>query len=268
MTKLKYTQIKRIAFSPTGGTSHAVDVLCKHLGLPVEEIPCMKPSQRAGDSPILIDRDALLIVGMPVYAGRLPNLLLPYLKRLVGDNTHAICVVTYGNRHYDDALMELKMLLESQNFEVIGAGAIIAEHSFSEKIAPGHPDAADEHMICALANGILNRSDSATLNIPGEWPLRPYYSPKGSGGVSFDFKKIKPVTDDGCTSCGLCAAICPMDAIDFSDYKTIIGKCIKCCACVKKCPVKSKQFVDENFNTHKRELEDQCGLIKTSEVYF
>lgn len=265
---LIYTKIKRLAFSPTGGTAHAIDVLCEQLGLPVEVIPCMKPSQRLSEDAIQIGNDTLFIIGMPVYAGRLPNLLLPFLKRLSGDKTHAICMVTYGNRHFDDALMELKTLLESQDFIVIGAGAIVAAHSFSDKIAPNHPDEMDDHMICELAKGVLSRSDSAALNVPGEWPLRPYYTPKDERGVPFDFKAIKPVTSDRCIRCGLCAKVCPMDAIDYSDDKTIIGKCIKCCACVKKCPVGSKQFADENFKAHQRELEDQCGSIKSSEVFF
>lgn len=263
-----YTHIKRIAFSPTGGTSHAVDILCDQLRLPVEIIHCMKPSQRVDNGPIRIDNDALLIVGMPVYAGRLPNLLLPYLKRLAGENTHAICLVTYGNRHFDDALMEMKKLLETQNFIVIGAGAIVAAHSFSDKIAPNHPDASDEQMISSLAKGVLSRNVKTAIDVPGEWPLRPYFTPKGAGGVSFDFKSIQPVTDHRCIKCGLCAAICPMDAIDFTNFQMIIGKCIKCCACVKKCPVGSKQFTDEHFITHKHELEEQCGLIRSSEVYY
>lgn len=46
-----------------------------------------------------------------------------------------------------------------------------------------------------------------------------------------------------------------MGSISKEDVKTVIGICIKCGACIKKCPVKAKYFEDAGYLYHKNELE-------------
>ena len=80
-------------------------------------------------------RKDIVIVGVPVYAGRVPNVLLKYLNTMSGNGALAIAVVLYGNRNYDDALLELKDILEANGFKVIAGGAFIGEHAFSKTLA-------------------------------------------------------------------------------------------------------------------------------------
>ena len=47
-----------------------------------------------------IRESELAIVGLPVYAGRLPNLLLNYLTTWQSNGAWAVPVVVYGNRSY------------------------------------------------------------------------------------------------------------------------------------------------------------------------
>lgn len=48
---------------------------------------------------------------------------------------------------------------------------------------------------------------------------------------------------DRCTHCGRCAAICPTQAIARGDEAhTDPARCIRCCACVKGCPVGARSF--------------------------
>ena len=81
--------------------------------------------------PVSFTKDDVVIIGVPVYAGRVPNILLKYLNSIAGNGALAIAVVVYGNRNYDDALIELKDILELNGFKVIAGGAFIGEHSFS-----------------------------------------------------------------------------------------------------------------------------------------
>lgn len=69
--------------------------------------------------------DDLVVLGTPVYAGRVPNVLLPFLKTVRGDHTPAIPVVVYGNRNFDDALAELRDILENQGFLCGAAAAFV-----------------------------------------------------------------------------------------------------------------------------------------------
>lgn len=49
---------------------------------------------------------------------------------------------------------------------------------------------------------------------------------------------LHPVLDDpaGCTECGDCAAICPVDAITLSPKPVISNACVHCYACKESCP--------------------------------
>lgn len=261
-------------FSPTGTTRKIVMALSVHLkdamlntmtnaktDIKRDTIDFTPLSERTSNEEIRISSDELFILGIPVYAGRVPNVLLPYLKRFKGDNTKAVIVAVYGNRHYDDALMELSQLLVSNGFDVIAGCAFIGEHAFSSVLAAGRPDSNDllacKRYAYEIAKKLTHMASQRVDDfiMPGHSPLRPYYRPVDDDGIPFDFKRIVPVTKTTCIDCGLCAKICPVQSISDVDYQTITGLCIKCCACVKHCPVEAKQFDDPNFMKHKKELE-------------
>ncbi|UAL59811.1 flavodoxin domain-containing protein, partial [Clostridium sporogenes] len=88
-------------------------------------------------------KEDIVVVGVPVYAGRVPNVLLKYLKTIISNDALAIAVVVYGNRNYDDALIELKDILELDGFKVVAGTAFIGEHSFSNTLAKNRPDEKD-----------------------------------------------------------------------------------------------------------------------------
>ena len=61
-----------------------------------------------GISPIEI-KDSLTILAAPVYGGRVAPIALQRMKRLKGTNAPVILVAVYGNRDYEDALVELRL---------------------------------------------------------------------------------------------------------------------------------------------------------------
>ena len=202
----------------------------------------------------------LVIFGVPVYAGRVPNVLLPYLRTVDGGGAQAAPVVLYGNRDFDDALIELRDLLEEDGFRTVAGAAFIGEHSFSKVLAAGRPDEADllladrfaDGLAEALATGKNMRTPAA---VRGQSPLRGYYQPRDRMGTPIDIRKVKPLTDDRCDACGICAAACPMGSIDPDDARRFTGICIKCGACIKKCPQGAKYYDDPGYLYHKEELE-------------
>ena len=143
---MELRRICALYFSATGNTQRVVCALAGTLGrvwrLPVEEIPLITPQERAGER--LFRETDFVLLGLPTYAGRLPNKIAPELRgRLRGDGTPAVAVVTYGNRGYDNALAELCALLREGGFYPVGAGAFAGCHAFTDALAPGRPDAAD-----------------------------------------------------------------------------------------------------------------------------
>lgn len=255
-----------VYFSGTGTTEKTVkriaSGLASALSVPLESFDFTPPAARQAD--LTFGPDDLVVLGTPTYAGRVPNVLLPYLTgRVRGDGTPAVPVVLFGNRNYDDALIELRDLLQADGFGCIAAGAFVGEHSFSRTLGAGRPDDRDMAGHPAFAREICGKlaGQAGTENTPvavrGETPIRPYYTPRDRHGNPISILKVKPKTDMAkCGGCGLCAELCPMGSIDPADVSRVNGICIKCCACVKKCPAGAKYFDDPGYLFHQHELED------------
>ena len=218
------------------------------------------------------DKDDLVIAGIPVYAGRVPNVLLKFLNTISGNGATVVAVVLYGNRDYDDALIEFRDILESDGFKVIAGGAFIGEHSFSTTLGADRPDEQDMAVAADFAAKIYDKietpGEKAAVVVRGNRPYREYYRPKDQNGHFVNILKVTPKTNSDCIDCKLCAEICPMGSIDSDDVSKITGICIKCGACIKKCPVGAKYFDDENYLWHKHELEVQFGGARREPEWF
>lgn len=269
---LKY-KLNAMYFSATGTTEKIVRKLAFELSRQIES-ECMNfidftlPSARK-EPPSFKEGD-IVIIGVPVYAGRVPNVLLSYINSVKCYGALSVAVVVYGNRDYDDALIELKDMLESNGSKVVAAGAFIGEHSFSKKLASGRPDDIDMAVISGLAKNIrlkLSSVDKENIYVKGNKPYRPYYRPRDDYGNPVDLRKVTPKTSNICINCKLCAAVCPMGAIDYDDVSKLNNICIKCGACIKKCPVNAKYYDDASYLRHKYELEIEFANRKEPELF-
>ena len=256
-------KIKGVYFSPTGTTKTLTCRITQYLSMLTGKsaayydftLPCSRTT------PLRFEQNDLVVFGMPVYAGRLPNVLLKYLDTISGGGALAIPIVLFGNRNYDDALKELKIILESHGFTPIAAAAFVGEHSFSRVLGKGRPDNDDFSIADSFSGKIADKLNSGTITstkLPdNDVPLHGYYQPRDRAGNTIDIRKVTPKTNGNCTNCGLCAEICPMGSIDHQKTGEFINICIKCGACIKKCPVNAKYYDDKNYLYHKAELEDQ-----------
>jgi ferredoxin len=170
--------------------------------------------------------------------GRVPDLLGEWLKAIQAQGTPTVCVVVYGNRVYDNALLELNDIVRGRGCIPVASAAYIGEHSFSAAetpVAPGRPDEDDLRHAEAFGRQIREKlralpsaSKIAGVDVPGAHPY---------GGVTtlwtVDFIEVNAL----CLQCGVCAEVCPVGAIDPHGSALIDQeKCITCCACIKNCP--------------------------------
>lgn len=242
-------------FSPTGTTEKIVKCVADVLaGEDQAEIFDFTLPQVRAQGKSFTEQDAV-VFGVPVYAGRVPNVLLKYLDTVQGGGALAVPVVLYGNRNYDDALIELRNILEKNGFHTVAAAAFVGEHSFSKILAAGRPDEKDMAIAKEFAEKIL-LEDRGMIQVRGEDPIRGYYQPRDRKGVFIDIRKVKPLTSDACDDCKRCAEVCPMGSISFENVREFTGICIKCGACIKKCPKQAKYYEDEGYLYHKQELEE------------
>ena len=256
-------QAKRVwamYWSATDTTKRVVTTIAgqaaQALGVPLAEYDFTLPGARQGAPEFTADD--LVVFGTPTYAGRVPNVLLKYLATVKGNGAAAVPVVTFGNRAFDDSLIELRDILSDNGFVPFAAAAFVGEHSFSTTLA-------------ALRRFSAQAAEKARAGMDGlvavagtPKPYRGYYQPRDRAGNPVDIRKVKPKTNDACDDCGLCAKLCPMGSIDPADVRNYIGICIKCGACIKKCPKGAKFYDDPGYLYHKTELEEgykRCAAV-------
>lgn len=252
--------ILQITFSPTGGTDKVAEMITKVWGMPVHKIDL---SNAETDYPSLdLDKTDIAVIAVPSYGGRVPDLAAQRISNIHGKQTPCVIVCVYGNRAYEDTLIELNDIAQKSGFKVIAAIAAIAEHSIMHQYAAGRPDGKDESELTGFAKKILdkinNNSDGfVTPQIPGN---RPY---KKSGGAG-----LVPKADTNCTGCGLCAKQCPAKAISTEKLKTADSKkCISCMRCVAKCPQAARKVNGAFVSAAALAIKKACSTRKDNELY-
>ncbi|MBN1766867.1 MAG: EFR1 family ferrodoxin [Prolixibacteraceae bacterium] len=245
-------KVNIVCFSPTKTSEKISKIIAQGSGIKVSKD--LNITHR--EENYTADKDELTIFAFPVYGGRIPEIAIQRLKKITGNNSPAVLVVVYGNRHYDDALLELQNIVYDQGFKSIAGAAFIGEHSYSTNeypIAIGRPDKEDIDKALSFGNNIGNLiKNNDTIkelpNLPGKYPYKER-SPQ---------PLISPVTiDSKCIKCTTCVTLCPTGAIQIKDMpETNPSLCILCCACIKGCPSNAR------LNTNDFVLQKQQWLLK------
>ena len=216
-------------FSPTGGTKRVGECLANALSetLLMHDLADKKTTLESPKSDISL-------IALPVYGGRIPNFTAKKLKLIRGGGKCAVTVVVYGNRAYEDALLELNNILEEGDFCVVASGAFIAQHSMCPEVGAGRPDGKDFQELRVFGTQILEKLTKECKNkvsVPGNYPYKADFVVAAT-----------PISTDACSMCGRCAELCPTDAIGISDNKLVTdgSKCALCMACVKACPTRAR----------------------------
>lgn len=244
----------KIVFSPTGGTKKVADFLAEQLADEVIEVDLCNPHFEK----MAFTSEDVVLVAMPSYGGRAPELALDRLAMLEGQGAACVLVCVYGNRAFEDTLVEMADVCEMQHFHVVGAVAAIAEHSIARQIAHDRPDESDQKWLVEAAKKLQTKIDSKTCpTLPGNRP----YKPRGKGGII-------PEVKETCIQCGLCAMSCPSQAIDLEEVKKVAeDRCIHCMRCVKVCPNKSRIIPTLALTRVSEMLEKVASERKENELF-
>ncbi len=248
-----------LIFSPTGGTEKAARMLCSALSPITKTIDLTNPNFAPVN--LSADSDEIAVIALPSYGGRVPTLAAERLANIHIDGMPCVLLCVYGNRAYEDTMIEIADLAKQCGFTVIAAVAAVAEHSIMHQFAAGRPDVADEQNLMEIGAKILKKLSSGqtetSFNIPGN---RPYKKAGGAGLV--------PKASSACVSCGLCAEKCPAGAISRNDLKSANAhKCISCMRCVVKCPRAARKVNAVMVSAASLAIKKACSVRKECELY-
>lgn len=274
---MKITSIKGVFFSGTGNTAKIVATLATKLSdlFEVEnQLLCINhPAARKSIIPC--SETELVIVATPVYDGRVPEFLLPYLNsNLVGNNTLVIPVCCYGNRGVDDALVELRNILETRGFRSVGAAAVVGQHVFTHNLGTSRPGVKDKRVIEDLAVQLKKKIDDLDaipeypIDVVGNDPVGPYNTPRDRYGYPINISKVRPKTSkDHLDTAKNMIKLCPVGAIA-PDGVQIPGPCMRCGVCIKLSPRGARYYDDEAMSFYKKELDAQYQKPQESQIFY
>lgn len=247
----------QIIFSPTGGTERVCRYICEGIGREnVVTDLCLKDGEMVVPE---ISEDDLVVIAMPVFAGRVPALAVERLRRIKNNRAKCVVVAVYGNRAYDDALLEMQDVATDMGFIVIAAVGAIAEHSIARVYGYGRPGEEDRKQLVSFGADIMKKAEGTNfgnaLLLPGSRP----YKPHNVGPF--------PEANEQCNGCGLCSDRCPVNAIPAGNPRSVNKNlCISCMRCVSVCPSKARSIGQlEAVLTEK--LKPLCSAEKHNELF-
>ena len=207
------------------------------------------------------DTGDIVVFGGPVYGGRLYRGALERFSRLHGSGTTCIVTVTYGNRHYDDALQELADLAKKNGFIPAAGAALVGQHTYGQ-IQVGRPDASDMEQDADFARRVKEKLKNENNPKAAEFPGRHRTDEGGKGGA------FRPLTNERCTKCGLCVRECPEQAISYEDFAKIDdARCISCFRCIRICPVSAKNMDTEEYNRFAADFSKRLSARRENEYF-
>lgn len=110
-----------------GSDSRTINIFDRHTDLSHEDI----------------GRDDIAFLAVPCYGGRVPALAAQRIAQINGNGAKAVLVCSYGNRAYEDCLVELQDVAEAAGFRAVAAVAAVSDHSIVHRYAQGRPDKDD-----------------------------------------------------------------------------------------------------------------------------
>ncbi len=160
-------------------------------------------------SDVAVPSDSLAVIATPVFEGVIPDIAIERMKEIQGNHANCVVIAVYGNRAYDDGLIQLKKIPPSYAVSMLSPPLqAVAEHSIMRQFGSGRPDEEDSKELKKFAEEILEKL-SSDKELSTDYFVPGSHEYKRLGNLS-----VVPKANASCTGCGKCAEACPTGAIN------------------------------------------------------
>lgn len=248
-------KVNSLIFSPTGGCEKVSGILMEDFASQGDKIDLSSQDFNG----FTAKEDEVYLISAPVFGGRIPGPAIENLKKIKGNSAKALVVACYGNRHYDDGLIELYDVCKEIGFKVIGGIAALTEHSLWRQYGANRPDEEDKEELKSFIEKIealVKSEEETSTEIPGS---RPYKEASRS--------TIRPVSNNKCIECMKCVKSCPVKAIPADNPRlTDDDLCFACMRCVAVCPVQARTLGQEVLDLGEK-MKDLFAERRKNELF-
>ena len=229
------------------GTGNSLAAARKIADLPGDCSLAPIASFREIPGDIIPEADRVGIV-CPVYFAGLPVMVAAWAERLILSGTrYVFAVLTYGGGGGESALSQLDAILRKKSGRGLSAGYLVT--------MPGNYILMYEPPAGENLQKTLSAADARLREIRGEIAEcreRPLPSSLIASLLhtlayprfirSVHSRDQEFTVSDACTSCGICAAICPARNIRMAGKRPVWNhQCELCCGCIHLCPARAIQ---------------------------
>lgn len=235
------------SFSGTGNTARAVQVLGAQLAGAGYEVAQRGVDGRAEPPAEIPD---LTVVAFPIWAWAAPHFVLAYARRLPkAAGARAAVFATCGG-FGAQGVGEMERILRRRGYRVVASGEAVYPDNWLLAVNPeagSELDAAlaeGDQTVQLFANNCLSDEPAlfrcAFFHKIWSWPIARLFRLCGRRFLGKFF-----IADSRCTSCGLCAASCPVRAIQMDGAPETPrwgANCAGCYRCINLCPAQAIQI--------------------------
>ena len=231
-----------IYFSGTGNSAFAAKRIAAALE---DETLDLFERIRGGDCTPLESRKPWVVVS-PTYAWRLPHIVRDHLMNTELRGSREVYFVLTCGGSIGNAGGYARELCRQKGMIYRGCAGIVMPENYLAMFTV--PDEEESRKIVRKALPLMDEVAQRILR--GE-PLPEKVTAADrliSGAVNRGFyaisiKDSKFTVSDACTSCGLCAKVCPMNNIRLAEGKPQWqGNCTHCMACITRCPAEAIEY--------------------------
>lgn len=244
-------------FSGTGNSQRAAVQMAERLD---DELVSINRQIKEGTAGAF-DSTRPWVFAMPTYSWRVPKLVEAWMEKARFEGSRdAYFVLTCGGS-VGNATPYAKRLCERIGLRFRGlAGVAMPENYLALGPTPNEEECrsimeAARPRVDALAE--LVRAGKPFPAEPVTWVGRLESGPVNPLFYRFYVHDGRFSASDACTSCGLCAARCPMNNVRLEDGRpTWLGSCTHCMACIGGCPAKAIEYKHVSQGRHRHYVMD------------